>query len=80
MVKEHSEEGGHLRLLTTADVAQRLQVNQKTVRNWIKRGDLKAILYGRLVRIRPSDLDDFIARWRSRSDSRPRIIPYHSKV
>jgi excisionase family DNA binding protein len=43
--------------LTVADVAELLQLNQQTVRNWIDQGSLPAVRVGRRVRIRRSDLD-----------------------
>ena len=47
-------------LLTVAEVAQLLTVNQQTVRNWIDRGKLDAMHVGRRVRIRRQDLDAVI--------------------
>ncbi len=49
-------------LLTVEEVAKWLKVNPQTVRNWIDRGDLRALRIGtRRVRVRQSDLDRFIA-------------------
>lgn len=42
--------------LTIAQVAERLQCSPDTVRREIARGRLKAIRFGRLIRIRESDL------------------------
>ena len=50
-------------MLTVKQVAERMNVDEKTVRNWIQRGDLRAINIGRLrpeYRIRPVDLEYFI--------------------
>ncbi|HEX4011725.1 MAG TPA: helix-turn-helix domain-containing protein [Solirubrobacteraceae bacterium] len=48
--------------LTVAEIADRLKVNQQTVRNWIDRGELSALRIGtRRVRIRASDLERYIA-------------------
>ena len=44
-------------LMTVADVAEHLQLNQQTIRNWIDAGTLPAVRIGRRVRIRRSDLD-----------------------
>ena len=44
-------------LLTVAEVADMLRLNQQTVRNWIDAGSLPAIRVGRRVRIKRSDLD-----------------------
>ncbi len=55
--------------LTTSDVAALYEVNRPTVVDWIQRGiycrgdqiKLKAIRVGGLHKIRPADLDAFIA-------------------
>jgi excisionase family DNA binding protein len=44
-------------LLTVAEVAELLRLNQQTVRNWIDAGSLPAIRVGRRVRIKRSDLN-----------------------
>lgn len=49
-------------LLTTADVAEHVQVDEKTVRTWIRKGDLRACRAGRELRVRPVDLEAFLAR------------------
>ena len=47
--------------LTVAEVADRLRLNQQTVRNTIDRGELKAVRVGpRRVRVREADLAAFI--------------------
>lgn len=43
-------------LRTIAQVAERLQVDDKTVRRLIKRGELKAYRLGRQLRISDDDL------------------------
>jgi excisionase family DNA binding protein len=45
---------------TVKEVADLLQVNEVTVRHWIKDGDLRAIDIGRGWRIGPDDLDAFL--------------------
>jgi excisionase family DNA binding protein len=48
--------------LTVAEIAARLKVNPQTVRNWITRGELRAVRVGaRRVRILRADLDAFLA-------------------
>jgi excisionase family DNA binding protein len=44
-------------LLTVAEVADLLRLNQQTVRNWIDAGSLPSIRVGRRVRIKRSDLN-----------------------
>jgi excisionase family DNA binding protein len=48
------------RLLTPEDVADRLQISPKTVRDMLRDGRLKGIKMGKLWRIREADLDAFI--------------------
>jgi excisionase family DNA binding protein len=47
-------------MLTTAQVAEKLQVTQKTVVGWIQAGKLTAYKLGRLWRIRENDLEAFL--------------------
>jgi excisionase family DNA binding protein len=47
-------------LLTVAEVAELLKLNQQTVRNWIDQGSLPAVRVGRRVRIWRSDLERVI--------------------
>lgn len=47
--------------LTVADVAELLKVTEQSVNNWIYRGELPGVRVGsRRVRIRQSDLDEFL--------------------
>ena len=59
-------------LLTQDDTADRCQVSLSTVKRWISSGELPAVHLGKAVRIRPADLDAFIAeRVRNRCWSTP---------
>jgi excisionase family DNA binding protein len=49
-------------VFTVGEIAQRLRVDVKTVRKWIRKGELAAIDIGGEYRIRQSALDDFIQR------------------
>ncbi len=51
------------RWIDVQEVVRRLGVHEQTVRRWIKRGELPAIMFGRRsgYRIRERDLDAFIA-------------------
>lgn len=51
-------------LLTVAEVAAILKLNQQTIRNWIDQGSLPALHVGRRVRIRRSDFDALLERSR----------------
>jgi excisionase family DNA binding protein len=44
-------------LLTVAEIAAELKMNQQTIRNWIDSGFLPAIRIGRRVRVKRSDFD-----------------------
>jgi excisionase family DNA binding protein len=44
-------------LLSVADIAAELEMNQQTIRDWIDSGYLPAIRIGRRVRVRRSDFD-----------------------
>jgi excisionase family DNA binding protein len=53
-------------LCTVAEAAEILNIDQKTVRRRIKDGALRSIKIGRLRRIDPRDIEDFIRDHRSR--------------
>ena len=61
--------------LTVAEVAEKLKLNQQTVRNWIDQGSLPALRVGRRVRIKRSDFERILEESYSggtrRSSSRP---------
>jgi excisionase family DNA binding protein len=46
-------------LYTTDEVARLLKVSQRTVQVWIRNGELTAVRYGRLLRVRHGDLATF---------------------
>ena len=47
-------------LLTIPEVAAKLRVSEKTIRRWIKGGDMQAAKLGNQWRVRSRDLEDFI--------------------
>ena len=52
------------RLLTIREVADYLQVDEKTIRRWIATGDLNAFKLGRQWRVAERDLQNFLReRW-----------------
>jgi excisionase family DNA binding protein len=51
-------------LLTIDVVAERFDVNPRTVRRWIEQGDLSVVRVGSVVRITSDDLDRFIDKHR----------------
>jgi excisionase family DNA binding protein len=48
-------------LMTVAEIAAVLKLNQQTIRNWIDQGRLPAIRIGRRVRIKRSDFNELLA-------------------
>ncbi len=53
------------RFLSTEEVAERLQVDEQTVRRWIKSGKLEAFKPGREWRISPAAFDALLASYSS---------------
>jgi len=52
------------RLLTIREVADYLQVDEKTIRRWIATGDLNAFKLGRQWRVAEKELQNFLReRW-----------------
>ena len=47
-------------MLTTKDVANRLNVSTRTVQVWVSSGDLPAFQMGKVIRIDETALDEFI--------------------
>jgi excisionase family DNA binding protein len=52
------------RLLTVREVAARLRTSTATVYGVCERGELAHLRVSNAIRIRPEDLDEFLARWR----------------
>lgn len=48
------------KLLTPAEVAERLRVTERTVYMWLREAKLPGRKLGKLWRIRPEDLDTFL--------------------
>ena len=55
------------KLLTPKQVAERLQVTERTVYGWLRRGTLPALKLGRLWRIRSEDLEAFLESARAKA-------------
>ena len=49
---------------TERSLAAYLTVSDRTIRNWIRRGDLPSYKLGAARRIDPADVEDFLARHR----------------
>ena len=54
-----------VRLLTIPDVAEFCRVSERTVRRWIKAGELPAIRLGRQWRIAKKDFERFLSDHRT---------------
>ena len=55
------------KLLTPEQVAEGLQVTERTVYGWLRRGTLPALKLGRLWRVRPEDLEAFLENARAKA-------------
>ena len=53
-------------LLTVKEVAQEMRVSERRVTKWIQNGELAALNLGKDYRIYRKDLDEFIARKRTK--------------
>jgi excisionase family DNA binding protein len=47
-------------VLTIKQVAEQLNVSERTVRNWIEKGYIKAYRFGLVYRIKKADFDQFV--------------------
>ena len=47
-------------ILTIAEIAESLRVSNRTVRNWIDSGKLKAFKFGLQYRVNKKDFEEFI--------------------
>ena len=55
--------------LSVDEIATELDVNPETVRRWIRLGKLKSVKAGRQHRIKPEDLEAFLAGTGSQSEA-----------
>jgi len=49
-------------VFTPAEVAERLKVSSKTVKDWLRAGKLRGVKAGRLWRVRERDLEEFLEK------------------
>ena len=71
------------KLLTPTDVANRLQVNERTVTLWLRKGHLRGFKVGKEWRISPDDLQAFLEASANMLPYRPRSItkrPGHKRT
>ncbi len=62
------------KLLTPTDVANRLQVNERTVTLWLRKGYLRGFKIGKEWRISPDDLQAFLEASVNVPPDKPRSI------
>jgi len=68
-----------LPLLTPEQVAERLQVKERTVLDWLRAGDLRGLKIGRLWRVPPEDLEKFLAAAVPKAPARKASAPASRK-
>ena len=61
---------------TVAELADRLRLNQQTLRNWIEQGSLPAVRIGRRVRVLNSDFERLVAGGAKRGGSSPQATAF----
>ncbi len=62
------------KLLTPTDVANRLQVNERTVTLWLRKGHLRGFKVGKEWRISPDDLQAYLEASANKPMDKPRSI------
>ncbi len=62
------------KLLTPTDVANRLQVNERTVTLWLRKGHLRGFKIGKEWRISSDDLQAFLETSANMPSDKPRSI------
>ncbi len=59
------------KLLTPVDIANRLQVNERTVTQWLRKGHLRGFKVGKEWRVSVKDLDVFLEANANKPSSNP---------
>ena len=62
------------KLLTLVDVANRLQVNERTVAQWLRKGHLRGFKIGKEWRISVNDLEALLEAGANKPSSEPRSV------
>ncbi len=62
------------KLLTPVDVANRLQVNERTVTQWLRKGHLRGFKVGKEWRVSEKDLEAFLEAGANKPSSEPRSV------
>ena len=66
------------KLMTPPQVARRLQVNERTVTLWLRKGHLRGFKVGKEWRISPDDLQVFLEASANMPPDKPRSIAKRS--
>ncbi len=59
------------KLLTPVDIANRLQVNERTVTQWLRKGHLRGFKIGKEWRVSVKDLEVFLEAGANKPSSKP---------
>ncbi len=62
------------KLLTPVDVGDRLQVNERTVAQWLRKGHLRGFKIGKEWRVSVKDLEAFLEASANKLSSEPRSV------
>ncbi len=62
------------KLLTPVDVANRLQVDERTVTQWLRKGQLRGFKVGKEWRVSVKDLEAFLEAGANKPSSEPRSV------
>ncbi len=62
------------KLLTPVDVANCLQVNERTVTQWLRKGHLRGFKVGKEWRVSVKDLEAFLEAGANKPSSEPRSV------
>ncbi len=62
------------KLLTPTDVANRLQLNERTVTQWLRKGHLRGFKIGKEWRISVNDLEALLDASANKPSSEPRSV------
>ncbi len=63
-----------VQLLTAAQVAERLQLHERTVTSWLRKGYLRGFKLGKEWRVSPDDLQAFLEARANMTPDKPRSI------
>jgi len=62
------------KLLTPVDIANRLQVNERTVTQWLRKGHLRGFKVGKEWRVSVKDLEALLEAAANKPSSEPRSV------